>query len=173
MNDFVSSVVQQSCSVLFVGNCGRAGLSLSVMSRRRYSAYLCASACLLGVQLQINVICSDRGLVSQRVEELENPLLKRFLVGFARTSESNGPAVPPPLSAPIEESQVRARLIQPLFGIPFRIFGSAPPLQSFDFAKMLTVSLMSAMHATTFKHWALQHCFLRVVLSVLLRDVEA
>lgn len=75
----------------------------------------------------------------QRTEELENPKMKRFLVGFGRTSENNGPSMPLPLSAPIEESDVRARLIQPLSAIPFRIFGSAPPLQSFDFAKMLTV----------------------------------
>lgn len=94
----------------------------------------------LSCLFQINVLCSDRGLVSQRVEELENPLMKRYLVGFARTSENNGPAMPLPLSAPVDESDVRARLIQPLLGIPFRIFGSAPPLQSFDFAKMLTVS---------------------------------
>jgi DNA helicase INO80 len=89
---------------------------------------------------QISVICSDRGFVSQRIEELEDPRAKRFLVGFARTSESNGPAMPAPLSSPTEESQVRARLLEPLLGIPFRIFGSAPPLQSFDFAKMLTDS---------------------------------
>lgn len=76
----------------------------------------------------------------QRTEELENPIVKRFLVGFARTSD-NGPAMPLPLSAPIEENEVRARLIQPLLAIPFRIFGSAPPLQSFDFAKMLSVRI--------------------------------
>ena len=89
---------------------------------------------------QISLMCPDRGLVSQRIEELDNPRVKRFLVGFARTSENNGPAMPFPLSVPTEERQVRARLFQPLLGIAFRIFGSAPPLQSFDFAKMLADS---------------------------------
>ncbi|KAG0597031.1 hypothetical protein M758_UG305700 [Ceratodon purpureus] len=89
---------------------------------------------------QISVMCSDRGFVSQRIEELENPLVKQFLVGFARTSESNGPAMPGTLSSHTEKSHVCTRLLQPLLGITFRIFGSAPPLQSFDFAKMLTDS---------------------------------
>jgi len=111
------------------------------MLREEHAAFICVCTKQPEGWLQINVMCSDRGLVSQRIEELENPTVKRFLVGFARTSDSNGPAMPLPLSGPIEESEVRARLIHPLLGIPFRIFGSAPPLQSFDFAKMLTVSI--------------------------------
>lgn len=89
---------------------------------------------------QISVMCSDKGFVSQRIEELENPLVKRFLVGFARTSERNGPALPSSLSSSMEESVVCTRLLEPLLGISFRVFGSAPLLQSFDFAKMLTDS---------------------------------
>ncbi|MCO5566352.1 hypothetical protein L7F22_020029 [Adiantum nelumboides] len=86
---------------------------------------------------QIEIFCSDRGFTYQREEEMQNPWIKRLLVGFARTSDRNGPAVPPSPHRLIEEQDLQVHLQQPLFGLPYQIFGSSPPLQSFDFAKML------------------------------------
>ncbi|KAH7443717.1 hypothetical protein KP509_02G047900 [Ceratopteris richardii] len=86
---------------------------------------------------QIEVLCSDRGFTCQREEEMHNPWVKRLLVGFARTSDRNGPALPPSPSYLIEEQDLQVHSQQPLLGLPYRIFGSSPPLQSFDFAKML------------------------------------
>jgi len=94
------------------------------------------------VVLQISVVCSDRGFVNQRTEELHSAWLKRMLVGFARTSEYSGPAVPRQSPCFSQADEVRGCSLQPLLALPFRIFGSAPALQSFDFAKMLTVSLL-------------------------------
>lgn len=109
------------------------------------------------------MLCSDRGLFLQRIEELQNPRVKQLLVGYARTSENNGPAIPLPLSSPIEESEVRARVLQPLFAVPFRIFGSAPPLQSFDFAKMLTVRI--SFLQLVLEMLALTNCFLEATIA--------
>lgn len=86
---------------------------------------------------QIEMLCSDRGLTYQREEEMQNPWIKRLLVGFARTSDRNGPAVPALPHHLIEEQDLQVHSQQPLLGLPYHIFGSSPPLQSFDFAKML------------------------------------
>ncbi|KAJ6821468.1 DNA helicase INO80-like [Iris pallida] len=43
---------------------------------------------------QINVQCSDRSFAYQMVEELHNPWAKKQFLGFARTSEFNGPRMP-------------------------------------------------------------------------------
>ncbi|KAI5074596.1 hypothetical protein GOP47_0010557 [Adiantum capillus-veneris] len=86
---------------------------------------------------QIEILCSDRGFTCQREEEMQNPWIKRLLVGFARTSDRNGPAVPPSPHHLIEEQDLQVHSQQPLLGLPYEIFGSSPPLQSFDFAKML------------------------------------
>jgi hypothetical protein len=67
------------------------------------------------------------------------------------------------LSSPIEESEVRARVLQPLFAVPFRIFGSAPPLQSFDFAKMLTVRI--SFLQLVLQMLALTNCFLEATIA--------
>lgn len=90
---------------------------------------------------QIDLVCADRGFAYQRTEELENPEIHRLLVGFGRTSDRNGPGVPLPAHQLIQEVDVQMRVEQPLLSLPYQIFGSAPPVQSFDFAKMLTVSL--------------------------------
>jgi DNA helicase INO80 len=60
-------------------------------------------------------------------------------VGFARTSDRNGPAIPLAPHPYIQEQDLRVCVQQPLLALPYHIFGSSPPLQSFDFAKMLIV----------------------------------
>eukprot|EP00250_Pteridium_aquilinum_P019700 c24539_g1_i9 orf=448-5037(-) len=86
---------------------------------------------------QIEMLCSDRGFTYQREEEMQNAWIKRLLVGFARTSDRNGPAVPAVPHHYIQEQDLQVHSQQPLLGLPYHIFGSSPPLQSFDFAKML------------------------------------
>lgn len=86
---------------------------------------------------QIELLCSDRGITYQREEEMQNPWIKRLLVGFARTSDRNGPAVPLLPHHYIQEQDLRVHSQQPLLALPYHVFGSSPPLQSFDFAKML------------------------------------
>ncbi|WOK93553.1 DNA helicase INO80 isoform X1 [Canna indica] len=82
--------------------------------------------------------CSDRSFAYQITEELHHPWMKKLFLGFARTSEFNGPRPihPHHLIEEISESHV----IDPIFQLPYRIFGSSPPMQSFDPAKMLTDS---------------------------------
>lgn len=70
---------------------------------------------------------------------MQNPWIKRLLVGFARTSDRNGPAVPLLPHHYIQEQDLRVHSQQPLLALPYHVFGSSPPLQSFDFAKMLIV----------------------------------
>lgn len=89
---------------------------------------------------QIDVLCSDRGFSYQREEDLENPWIKRLLLGFARTSDRNGPAMPDFSHHYILEQDLKIHSQHPLLALPHHIFGSCPPLQSFDFAKMLTDS---------------------------------
>eukprot|EP00897_Mesotaenium_endlicherianum_P002362 jgi/Mesen1/2153/ME000152S01239 len=89
---------------------------------------------------QVNVCCSDRSFAFQRQEELHHPFLKRLLVGEARTSEGAGPRVPPSNHPLIQECEEPAHAPAPLLSAPHRVFGSSPPMQSFDFAKMLTDS---------------------------------
>lgn len=74
------------------------------------------------------------------VEELHHPWIKRFLVGFARTSDCNGPRKPdvPPHHL-IQEIDQELPVSQPALQLTHRIFGSCPPMQSFDPAKMLSV----------------------------------
>ncbi|KAJ7554405.1 hypothetical protein O6H91_06G138700 [Diphasiastrum complanatum] len=88
----------------------------------------------------VKVACSNRGFAYQQIEEWQNPWMKKLLVGYSRTSEHNGPAVPYISSPVIQECEVKDCLKQPLLGPTFQIFGAGPPLQSFDFAKMLTDS---------------------------------
>jgi DNA helicase INO80 len=89
----------------------------------------------------INVHCSDRNFSYKMVEELHNAWMKRSLIGFARTSESNGPTKP--YGGPhhlIQEVDSELPISQPALQLTYRIFGSCPPMQSFDPAKMLTDS---------------------------------
>ncbi|KAJ6847284.1 DNA helicase INO80-like [Iris pallida] len=69
------------------------------------------------------------------VEELHNPWAKKQFLGFARTSEFNGPRMPCGPHYLIKEKDT-----QPMLQLTYRIFGSSPPMRSFDPAKMLTDS---------------------------------
>lgn len=73
------------------------------------------------------------------IEERNQPRIKRLLVGFARTSEFNGPKKPDTPHHLIQEIDSELPIAQPAFHLPYRIFGSCPPMQSFDPAKLLTV----------------------------------
>uniref|UniRef100_A0A1D1YT28 Chromatin-remodeling ATPase INO80 n=1 Tax=Anthurium amnicola TaxID=1678845 RepID=A0A1D1YT28_9ARAE len=88
----------------------------------------------------ITAQCSDRNFAYQMVEELHNPWVKRLLLGFARTSEFNGPRRPNGPHHLIEEIEKELPVSQPILQLTHKIFGSSPPLQSFDPAKMLTDS---------------------------------
>lgn len=74
------------------------------------------------------------------IEELHHPWIKRLLIGFARTSEHNGPRKPD--ISPhhlIQEIDSELPVSQPALQLTYNIFGSCPPMQSFDPAKLLTV----------------------------------
>ncbi|KAM0051516.1 putative DNA helicase chromatin remodeling SNF2 family [Helianthus debilis subsp. tardiflorus] len=89
----------------------------------------------------IDAYCPDRDFAYRKIEELHNPWIKRLLVGFARTSDSNGPRKPE--GAPhhlIQEIDEELPVVQPALQLTHKIFGSCPPMQSFDPAKMLTDS---------------------------------
>ncbi|KAL4587468.1 hypothetical protein LXL04_000339 [Taraxacum kok-saghyz] len=89
----------------------------------------------------IDADCSDRGFAYRKIEELHDPWIKRALLGFARTSESNGPKMPK--GGPhhlIEEIDKELPVAQPALDLTHKIFGSCPPMRSFDPAKMLTDS---------------------------------
>ncbi|XP_042462203.1 chromatin-remodeling ATPase INO80-like [Zingiber officinale] len=87
----------------------------------------------------IHVQCSDRSFAYQMTEELHHPWMKKLFVGFARTSEFNGPRMPIH-SHPLIEEISGSNVIEPVFQLPYRIFGSSPPVRNFDPAKMLTDS---------------------------------
>ncbi|KAL6987197.1 putative DNA helicase ino80 [Sarracenia purpurea var. burkii] len=89
----------------------------------------------------INAHCSDRNFAYQMLEELHNPWAKRLLIGFARTSDCNGPRKPDgPPHRLIQEIDSELPVSQPALQLTYKIFGSCPPMQSFDPAKMLTDS---------------------------------
>uniref|UniRef100_A0A2P2MVM8 Chromatin-remodeling ATPase INO80 n=1 Tax=Rhizophora mucronata TaxID=61149 RepID=A0A2P2MVM8_RHIMU len=84
--------------------------------------------------------CSNRNFAYKTLEELHQPWVKRLLIGFARTSEFNGPSKldgPHPL---VQEIDSQLPVSQPAFQLTYRIFGSCPPMQSFDPAKLLSDS---------------------------------
>ncbi|KAF2590575.1 hypothetical protein F2Q70_00041042 [Brassica cretica] len=90
---------------------------------------------------RISVHCSDRNSAYRITEEMHQPWLKRLLIGFARTSEANGPRKPSSLPHPlIQEIDSELPVVQPALQLTHRIFGSCPPMQSFDPAKLLTDS---------------------------------
>lgn len=62
-------------------------------------------------------------------------------MGFARTSECNGPRKPDrhPHHL-IQEIDAELPVSQPALQLTHSIFGSSPPMRSFDPAKLLTVS---------------------------------
>ncbi|KAL5719827.1 DNA helicase [Ranunculus cassubicifolius] len=89
----------------------------------------------------INAHCSARSFAYKTVEELHNPWVKRLFIGFARTSECNGPREPSgPTHHLIQEIDSELPVSQPVLQNTYKIFGSSPPMQSFDPAKMLTDS---------------------------------
>lgn len=76
------------------------------------------------------------------LEELHFPWAKRLLTGFARTSDFNGPRMPNCPHRLIEEIDAELPVSRPALQLTYEIFGSCPPMQSFDPAKMLTVALV-------------------------------
>ncbi|XP_031102452.1 chromatin-remodeling ATPase INO80 [Ipomoea triloba] len=88
----------------------------------------------------IHANCSDRNFAYKMVEELHNPWIKRLFVGFARTSDHNGPRKPASPHPLIQEIDSELPVSQPALQLTYKIFGSCPPMQPFDPAKMLTDS---------------------------------
>ncbi|XP_048235895.1 chromatin-remodeling ATPase INO80 isoform X2 [Ricinus communis] len=84
--------------------------------------------------------CSDRNFAYKMIEELHQPWVKRLLLGFARTSEFNGPRKPDGPHPLVQEIDCELPVSQPALQLTYNIFGSCPPMQSFDPAKLLTDS---------------------------------
>ncbi|OAY40386.1 chromatin-remodeling ATPase INO80 isoform X2 [Manihot esculenta] len=84
--------------------------------------------------------CSDRNFAYKMNEELHQPWVKRLLIGFARTSEFNGPRKPDGPHPLVQEIDSELPVSQPALQLTYKIFGSSPPMQSFDPAKLLTDS---------------------------------
>ena len=63
-------------------------------------------------------------------------------MGFARTSQFNGPAIPQHPHHLIQEIDSDSELPnqRPILELTNMIFGSSPPMKRVDVAKMLTVS---------------------------------
>ncbi|KAF7819056.1 chromatin-remodeling ATPase INO80-like isoform X1 [Senna tora] len=89
----------------------------------------------------IGAHCSDRSFSYKTMEELHDPWVKRLFVGFARTSDYNGPRKPdgPPHHL-IEEINSELPVAQPALQLTYKILGSSPPMRNFDPAKLLTDS---------------------------------
>ncbi|KAF3441996.1 hypothetical protein FNV43_RR15912 [Rhamnella rubrinervis] len=88
----------------------------------------------------VNAHCSDRNFAYKIIEEQYCPWLKRLFLGFARTSEYNGPRKPNGPHPLIQEIDSELPVSQPALQLTYNIFGSSPPMQSFDPAKLLTDS---------------------------------
>ncbi|KAK7244510.1 hypothetical protein RIF29_39333 [Crotalaria pallida] len=89
----------------------------------------------------IGAHCSDRNFYYKMIEELHDPWVKRLFVGFARTSDCNGPRLPDhPRHHLIQEIDSELPVSQPALQLTHRIFGSSPPMRNFDPAKLLTDS---------------------------------
>ncbi|XP_010269671.1 PREDICTED: DNA helicase INO80 isoform X2 [Nelumbo nucifera] len=88
----------------------------------------------------INAHCSDRNFAYKMQEELHHPWIKRLFFGFARTSECNGPRKPDGPHHLVQEIDSELPVERPILQLTYKIFGSSPPVQSFDPAKMLTDS---------------------------------
>ncbi|KAJ3683791.1 hypothetical protein LUZ60_014018 [Juncus effusus] len=86
----------------------------------------------------INGWCSDRNWAYKLTEDLHEPWTKKLFLGNARISEFNGPKEPIEPHYLIKE--LNSDNLEPALKLPFRIFGSCPPVQNFDPAKMLTDS---------------------------------
>ncbi|XP_022748348.1 DNA helicase INO80 isoform X1 [Durio zibethinus] len=88
----------------------------------------------------ITAQCSDRNFAYRMTEELHHPWVKRLLIGFARTSKFNGPRRPDGPHHLIQEIDSELPVERPALQLTYKIFGSCPPMQSFDPAKLLTDS---------------------------------
>lgn len=88
----------------------------------------------------INVRCSDRNFAYKLTDEMHDPWIKKLFLGFARTSEFNGPREPNAPNPMIQEVCSVSPIPEPILQLPYRIFGSSPPMSNFDPAKMLTDS---------------------------------
>ncbi|CAM0873203.1 unnamed protein product [Alopecurus aequalis] len=88
----------------------------------------------------INVRCSDRNFAYKLTDEMHDPWIKKLFLGFARTSEFNGPREPNVPNPMIQEVCTDLPIPEPMLQLPYRIFGSSPPMSNFDPAKMLTDS---------------------------------
>ncbi|GAV89368.1 SNF2_N domain-containing protein/Helicase_C domain-containing protein/DBINO domain-containing protein [Cephalotus follicularis] len=88
----------------------------------------------------VNAHCSDRNFAYKITEELHQPWIKRLMIGFARTSEYNGPRKPNGPHTLIQEIDAKLPITQPVLQLTYKIFGSCPPMQPFDPSKLLTDS---------------------------------
>ncbi|CAN6557160.1 unnamed protein product [Malus baccata var. baccata] len=88
----------------------------------------------------VNAHCSDRNFAYKIIEELQYPWVKRLFTGFARTSDFNGPRKPETPHHLIQEIDSELTVSRPALQLTYKIFGSCPPMQSFDPAKLLTDS---------------------------------
>ncbi|RLN41204.1 DNA helicase INO80 [Panicum miliaceum] len=88
----------------------------------------------------VNVWCADRNFAYKFTDEMHDPWAKKLFLGFARTSEFNGPRKPVGLHPLIQEVHTDLPILEPMLQLPYRIFGSSPPMSNFDPAKMLTDS---------------------------------
>ncbi|OEL33194.1 DNA helicase INO80, partial [Dichanthelium oligosanthes] len=88
----------------------------------------------------INVWCADRNFAYKFTDKMHDPWAKKLFLGFARTSEFNGPRQPVGLHPLIQELHTDLPILEPMLQLPYRIFGSSPPMSNFDPAKMLTDS---------------------------------
>lgn len=84
--------------------------------------------------------CSDRNFAYKMIEDLHQPWVKRLLIGFARTSAFNGPRKPDGPHPLVQEIDSELPVSQPALQLTHKIFGSCPPMQSFDPSKLLTDS---------------------------------
>ncbi|KAM1255650.1 hypothetical protein ACFX1Q_029898 [Malus domestica] len=88
----------------------------------------------------VTVCCSDRNFAYKMIEELQYPWVKRLFTGFARTSDFSGPRKPETPHHLIQEIDSELPVSHPALQLTYKIFGSCPPMQSFDPAKLLTDS---------------------------------
>jgi len=76
------------------------------------------------------------------IEELHDPTVKRLFVGFARTSDYNGPRKPDAPHHLIQEIDSELPVSHPALQLTHSIFGTSPPMRNFDPSKLLTVSVV-------------------------------
>ncbi|KAJ6363465.1 hypothetical protein OIU78_003609 [Salix suchowensis] len=82
--------------------------------------------------------CSDRNFAYQMMEELHQPRVKRLLIGFARTSEFNGPRKPGAPHPLVQEIESELPVSQPALQLTHKIFRLMSPN-----AKLLTLQSCS------------------------------